>query len=308
VGTFKRLLTLAVLLLTLPLWGNEFCLLDFGYLSGTIGFLKCKNLQRNATYSVILQKDGEKKVFTYKGVNTEDYLPFAVPFYWKGKVLLEFLKNGLPLAVVKLNVVQPDRGISRIFIRKKVYKGETPQRGNDRTTYRRLVSEQYSLVRRILKTYTPQRFYESKAIFPLKVYKRISSPFGVRRFVNGRPSGFHKGVDLAAPMGTPVYATLSGRVIFAGRLLLTGNTVIIDHGWGLMSLYAHLSRIEVKKGEFVHRGEEIGKVGSTGRSTGPHLHFGIYLNDTAVDPLDFLKKKLKPAEGGEGLNPPTSKR
>jgi len=289
---------LLTVLSTLTSFGIERCLLTYNGISGNLGLLKCKNLNPNATYTVTVSKGNRTKSFYSFHPKQFDYLPFAVPYYWSGDLTLSLYRDGLKLAEVPLKV-QPLKGrISRIRIKARKSKKQKVERAPKKTLSR---EEAYRLVRKVLKIYTPERFYETKPVVPLKVYKRISSPFGVRRIVNGVPSGVHKGVDFAAPQGTPVLATLSGRVVLAGYLPLTGNTVIIDHGWGLMSLYAHLSEIKVKNGEFVKRGQVIGKVGSTGRSTGPHLHFGVYLNDVAVDPLNFLKLKLKPAGGGENF-------
>lgn len=111
-----------------------------------------------------------------------------------------------------------------------------------------------------------------------------ASPFGLRRVFNGQPRSPHSGVDLKAPMGEAVAASNDGVVAFAGELYFTGNTVIVDHGLGLYTLYAHLSRIEVAEGDPVHRAQRIGLVGATGRVTGPHLHFGAKLRGARVDP------------------------
>ena len=283
----------------------EKCVLTFNGISGNLGLLKCENLNSSATYIVTVSKGNYSKSFYAFHPRKFDYLLFAVPYYWSGNLTLSLYRDGLKLAEVPLKVHPLKGRISRIRLGVRGTKQENFEHHPKRILSR---EEAYHLIRKVLKTFTPKRFYEAKPTVPLRVYKRISSPFGGRRFINGRPAGVHKGVDFAAPKGTPVLATLSGKVVLAGYLPLTGNTVIIDHGWGLMSLYAHLSEIKVKYGQFVKQGQIIGKVGSTGRSTGPHLHFGIYLNDVAVDPLEFLKLKLKPAEGGESINPPTSKR
>ena len=272
------------LLLPILLWGLEVCTVSFNGLSGTLGLLKCRGL-KPTSYGVEISLGKNRKGFAYNNPSERDYLPFAVPIFWSGNIKLTLYREGLKLAEVTLKVKPLQRGVSRIRVSYK--------------TDRRRVWRDYSLIRRVLREYTPVRYYEARPLFPLRYFKRISSPFGVRRLVNSRAAGFHKGVDLAAPYGEPVLASLSGRVVLARNLSLTGKTVVIDHGWGLMTLYAHLSRIEVKEGELVRRGEVIGRVGSSGRSTGPHLHFGVYLNDTAVDPLQFLKVRLKPAEGGD---------
>ncbi len=119
---------------------------------------------------------------------------------------------------------------------------------------------------------------------------RLSSRFGLRRFFNGQPRNPHNGLDFAAPSGAPVRAPAAGTVIDTGDYFFNGNSVFIDHGQGLISIYMHLSRIDVAVGQRLERGQRIGAVGATGRSTGPHLHWTVILNDTPVDPELFLAR------------------
>ena len=124
----------------------------------------------------------------------------------------------------------------------------------------------------------------------LPVKSRISGMFGRRRVFNHQPRNPHSGLDLAAPRGTHVYAPADGKVVLTGNFLFIGNAIFIDHGQGLLTLYGHLSKIDVKTGDIVKRGHMIAEVGATGRATGPHLHWSVYLNRVAVDPLLFINK------------------
>ncbi len=131
-------------------------------------------------------------------------------------------------------------------------------------------------------------FQPSNLHFDRPVEGPLSSPFGLRRFFNGEERNPHSGLDFAAPTGTPVKAPAAGEVILVGDYFFNGKTVFVDHGRGLISMFCHLSAIDVAVGERLNRGQVLGKVGSTGRSTGPHLHWNVSLNDVRVDPAIFI--------------------
>jgi murein DD-endopeptidase MepM/ murein hydrolase activator NlpD len=116
----------------------------------------------------------------------------------------------------------------------------------------------------------------------------LSSPFGLRRFFNGEERNPHSGLDFAASHGTAIKAPAAGKVTLIGDYFFNGKTVFVDHGQGLISMFCHLSAIDVRLGDEIPRGGVLGKVGATGRATGPHLHWNISLNDARVDPAIFI--------------------
>ena len=148
--------------------------------------------------------------------------------------------------------------------------------------------------KRTAKNHWSDTYPDVDFIWP--VNGEISSIFGLRRFFNEQERNPHSGLDIAAPEGTDIRVTADGTVIETGDFFFSGNMVYVDHGQGLISLYAHLSRIDVKPGDVLRRGEILGAVGQTGRVTGAHLHFAIIANGILVDPLYFLPTQQPTAQ------------
>ena len=159
-------------------------------------------------------------------------------------------------------------------------------------------SKSYDEIAQLIKT--RDEYWASRpAIQPVsnKDLTRLASGFGYRIDPIYKTRKFHQGIDFTAPSGTPIYATGDGTVIRAQRLRTGyGQNVIIDHGYGYRSLYAHMSKISVRKGQKVKRGQIIGKVGSTGKSTAPHLHYEVIKNGRKLNPIEFFYSDLTPEE------------
>ncbi len=142
-------------------------------------------------------------------------------------------------------------------------------------------------LREIFATVTPERLWAGSFRLPLDDAKSAGN-FGRRRVLNGQPGSPHGGEDFPAVAGTPVHAPQRGRVVLAEELFFSGNTVVLDHGLGLYTFYGHLSSIAVAVGDVVEAGALLGQVGATGRVTGPHLHWGVTLNQARVNPLQLV--------------------
>jgi murein DD-endopeptidase MepM/ murein hydrolase activator NlpD len=158
----------------------------------------------------------------------------------------------------------------------------------DDTTLQRIRVESERL-NRLWTSATPERLWEGPFILPVAGDGAVSSPFGLRRIINGLARSPHSGVDLKARLGTDVLAANHGKVVVRDEFFFGGKTVVLDHGAGLYTMYFHLDDFQVADGMGVRKGEVIGKVGMTGRVTGPHLHWGVRLQRARVDPMDLLK-------------------
>jgi murein DD-endopeptidase MepM/ murein hydrolase activator NlpD len=128
-----------------------------------------------------------------------------------------------------------------------------------------------------------------KRTFIIPVRGKVLSPFGVRRFINNTPRSPHTGIDLKAKAGTPVLASSHGTVAMVSELFFAGKAVFLDHGMGIITMYFHLAEITVNEGEKVTRGQVLGRVGQTGRASGPHLHWGVRIRGSRVDPLSLVQ-------------------
>jgi murein DD-endopeptidase MepM/ murein hydrolase activator NlpD len=155
----------------------------------------------------------------------------------------------------------------------------------DKPTLKRVKREKEEILG-AMKPVTGKKMWEGEFIYP--VHGESSGRFGFRRIINGEPRSPHSGEDFSVPEGTPVKATNSGKVVLVGNYFFTGNSIFVDHGLGCYSMYFHLKEVDVKKGQSVKKGEVIGKVGATGRATGPHLHWGIRLNGARINPVSMV--------------------
>ncbi|BAZ42767.1 peptidase M23B [Calothrix sp. NIES-4101] len=144
---------------------------------------------------------------------------------------------------------------------------------------------------------TPEKFWKGTFIKPSNA--RMTTPFGVRRYYNGvfAKDYYHRGLDFAGGTGSPVAAPAAGRVVLVGTVKegfrVHGNVIGVDHGQGVASIFMHLSKILVKEGDMVQPGQKIGEIGSTGASTGPHLHWGLYVNGKSIDPIPWLNSTFE---------------
>lgn len=152
-----------------------------------------------------------------------------------------------------------------------------------KSVLKRIMKERQE-VGQLYQQVTLQRYWDGPFRLPLE-QSQVTSPFGTRRVYNGRLKSYHTGVDFKAKVKTPIYATAPGKVILAKELFYTGNTVILDHGYGVLTLYAHMSKFNVKKGQMLNDHDLIGLSGKTGRVNGPHLHWMAIVHNVRVNPL-----------------------
>jgi murein DD-endopeptidase MepM/ murein hydrolase activator NlpD len=159
------------------------------------------------------------------------------------------------------------------------------------------VERERKIIGAALSTLTEERFWKDGFMRPLEA--PVSSPFGLQRFYNGKAGSYHGGIDLAAPKGTEIRASSQGRVVLAGDFFYTGNSIFVDHGLGLITAYFHMNDLSVREGDAVGPETLLGHVGSTGRSTGAHLHWSTYLCAKKADPDSLVRLTSLGVGGGE---------
>lgn len=220
-------------------------------------------------------KNKSYPAFPLAGDRYRALLP-TTPLNTPGRLTIQ-VKNGKESKDIKVYLSKQSFPVQRIRLSGKASRSAT-----------KLEQEQVAAFK---KTVTSEKFWDGKFVRPNA--GRISTVFGVRRYYNGvfARDYYHQGVDYAGGYGSPIVAPAAGKVILIGTeaegFRVHGNTVGIDHGQGVLSIFLHLSKIEVRQGDLVKPGQPIGAIGSTGASTGPHLHWGLYVHGVAVDPAPW---------------------
>jgi len=216
---------------------------------------------------------------TYEGLIGIDM--DTLPSTYEVKIITKDGDSDIHLGNLSLKVEEVDFGIQKLSLPSSMV-------DLDREALER-VNREERLLNSLFRAFREERLWRGAFICPVE--GELSGAFGLSRIINGQRRSRHKGVDLRAKEGTPVLACNSGIVVLVKPLFFSGKSVIVDHGWGFYSMYFHLSEVLVKEGNRVDKGAILGRVGSTGRSTGPHLHWGIRMNGARVDPLTLLKIK-----------------
>jgi murein DD-endopeptidase MepM/ murein hydrolase activator NlpD len=225
-----------------------------------------------------LCKDEESgDLFAFLGLDLE-LSPGSYPL----NVTAQFQDGTLSTLTREIDVVSKEFPVERLRVDPKYV--TPPAEAQER------IRLEAQLLRSIYAGFSPDWLGEGSFVLPTE--GRVNPNFGRRRVFNDLPRSPHSGVDISSPQGTPVLASNSGRVVLTRGLYYAGNTVIIDHGLGVFSVYLHLSRMLVEEGSLVLKGAPIGEVGATGRVTGPHLHWSVRIRNSRVDPLSLLDLRL----------------
>lgn len=259
------------------------------------GFNLSSNIAKNATTvlvefekknisSVKLTFDKQNIDF-FKNPKKEDSYLALIPisYYQKAgdyKVIFSYIEDE------KRNFSSRDLTIIDGAYKNEVLTVE-PSKINLSKTNQDRVKKEYSEAIKVYKTVTNEILWSEDFIHPLN--SEITSPFGTKRVYNGELKSYHGGTDFRAAVGTPIKASNSGIVKISSNRFYAGGSIVIDHGQGIYTTYFHLSSMNFKVGDFVNKGDIIGLSGSTGRVTGPHLHFGFRIYNQQVDPMDAIK-------------------
>lgn len=226
----------------------------------------------------------------------------AVPFFldeksarWIGFLPVSFYQKpgqfSLPVEIRSRSRVKPILLTSAIEIIEGVYPSEVLKVAQKHVTPNKKdlirIRKESAELHAIYQQSTPTKLWNGEFILP--VDSMVTSPYGVKRLYNGQLKNFHQGLDFRAPTGTPIVAPGDGKVVLAKDLFYTGNTVIIDHGYSIYTVYAHMSELRVRSGRKVAAKDLLGLSGSTGRATGPHLHWGAVIRSVKINPVDLMR-------------------
>jgi murein DD-endopeptidase MepM/ murein hydrolase activator NlpD len=210
---------------------------------------------------------------------TYELLPFGTGFYALLPVATDMKPGSYPVGGTEVRIIRKDFKTQYLEVTEE-------QEAMRRNTKR--IAEDQEKVNQARSQSEPTFLFKEPFILPTK--GRLSTPYGFTRYVNGKYSGRHNAIDIAAPEGTPILATAAGKVVLAEEMYLTGNSIYIDHGMSLFSQYAHLSELHVEEGDLVESGQVIGLVGTTGFSTGPHLHLAFWVHGVQANPDQFIDR------------------
>ncbi len=231
----------------------------------------------------------EKKYITASCNNPKEHLAFIgldlgiKPETYPLSALVFFGDGSYKKKDINLQIRPKEFPVKKLWVEEKFV---TPPKSADER-----IRREANLLRSIYDIYTPDWIGDGSFIVPS--VGEAAPNFGEKRYFNNKPRSSHSGVDISTPFGYPVKSSNSGRVALACDLYFAGKTVIIDHGLGVFSLYCHFSKITTKRGKMVAKGDIIGEIGSTGRVTGPHLHWGVKIRGKRVDPFSLLFLNLE---------------